>query len=50
MKDAVLGILDDPARLAEIKQQLSLLRTILAEKRTSEQMLNLVKNLLGIEV
>jgi len=50
VKDAVLGILDDPARLAEIKQQLSRLRTILAEKRTSQQMLSLVKNLLGIEV
>lgn len=45
----VLEILDDSARLLRIRQDLSRLRSILAEKTTSVEMLRIVKGLLKLE-
>lgn len=49
IKATALEILDDPARLQAIRQELSRLRSILAEKTTSVEMLRIVKGLLQLE-
>ncbi|MBW6514066.1 MAG: lipid-A-disaccharide synthase [Candidatus Syntrophosphaera sp.] len=49
IKTRALELLDDPDKMASLKQELSHLQALLSDRQTSVEMLRLVKELLGLD-